>query len=77
MQSPDPEIKKMAEETVKSSNAQINNLIEMRKNFFENLDKGWFCSLCRGNKEAYSQNLPLNNATFIVSQVAIYTTVRD
>lgn len=40
MQSPDPEIKKMAEETMKSSNAQINNLMEMRQNFFENPDKG-------------------------------------
>lgn len=40
MQSPDPEIKKMAEETMKSSNAQINTLMEMRQKFFENPDKG-------------------------------------
>lgn len=40
MQSPDPEIKKMAEETMKSSNAQISTLLEMRRKFFENPDKG-------------------------------------
>lgn len=40
MQSQDPEIKKMAEEKMKFSNAQINTLMEMRKSFFENPDKG-------------------------------------
>lgn len=40
MQSPDPDIRRMAEETMKSSNAQINTLMEMRRKFFENPDKG-------------------------------------
>ncbi len=40
MKSPDPEIRKMAEEAMKSSNAQINTLMEMRRKFFENPDKG-------------------------------------
>jgi uncharacterized protein (DUF305 family) len=40
MQSQNPEIRRMAEETMKSSNAQINTLMEMRRKFFENPDKG-------------------------------------
>ncbi len=40
MQSSDTEIKKMAEETMKSSNARINSLMEMRRRFLENPDKG-------------------------------------
>lgn len=40
MQSPDPEVRRMAEETMKNSNAQINTLLEMRRKFFENPDKG-------------------------------------
>ncbi len=40
MQSPDPEIKKMAEETMKSSNTRIDSLMEMRRKFLENPDKG-------------------------------------
>lgn len=40
MQSPDPEIRRMAEEMMKSSNAQIDTLMEMRRKFFENPDKG-------------------------------------
>lgn len=40
MQSPDPAVRSMAEETMKSSNAQISTLLEMRRKFFENPDKG-------------------------------------
>ncbi|WP_143755405.1 hypothetical protein [Gloeocapsopsis sp. IPPAS B-1203] len=40
MQSSDTEIKKMAEETMKFSNARINSLMEMRRSFLENPDKG-------------------------------------
>ncbi len=40
MQSPDPQVRKMAEETMRSSNAQITTLMEMRRRFFENPDKG-------------------------------------
>jgi uncharacterized protein (DUF305 family) len=40
MQSPDPQVRSMAEETMKSSNAQISTLLEMRRKFFENPDKG-------------------------------------
>lgn len=40
MQSPDPEVRRMAEETMKYSNSQINTLLEMRRKFFENPDKG-------------------------------------
>lgn len=40
MQSSDPDIRRMAEETMKSSNAQIYTLMEMRRKFFENPDKG-------------------------------------
>lgn len=40
MQSPDPEIKKLAEETMKASNDRIDSLMEMRRKFLENPDKG-------------------------------------
>ncbi len=40
MQSPDPQVRSMAEETMKTSNAQISTLLEMRRKFFENPDKG-------------------------------------
>jgi len=40
MQSQDPEIRRMAEETMKTSNDKIITLMEMRRSFFENPDKG-------------------------------------
>ncbi len=40
MQSPDPEVRKMAEEIMKSSNTRIDSLMEMRRKFLENPDKG-------------------------------------
>jgi hypothetical protein len=47
MQSPDPQVRKMAEETMRSSNAQITTLMEMRRRFFENPDKGSILNLDR------------------------------
>jgi len=40
MQSQDPGIRKMAQEIMKSSNDRILSLMEMRRRFFENPDKG-------------------------------------
>lgn len=40
MQSQDPEIRKVAQEMMKSSNDRILSLMEMRRRFFENPDKG-------------------------------------
>lgn len=40
LQSPDPEVKRMAQQTIKDSNAQINKLMEMRRKLYRYLDEG-------------------------------------
>lgn len=40
MQSPDPEIRKMAQETMKNSNAAIDRMLEMRRKMYRYLDEG-------------------------------------
>ena len=40
LQSPNPEIKRMAQQTIKTSNAEINKLMEMRGKLYRYLDEG-------------------------------------
>lgn len=40
LQSPDPETKRMAMQTIKDSNAQINKLMDMRRKLYRYLDDG-------------------------------------
>lgn len=40
LQSPDPEIKRMAQQTIKDSNAQITKLMDMRRKLYRYLDDG-------------------------------------
>jgi uncharacterized protein (DUF305 family) len=40
LQSQDPEIKSMAQETIKTSNAAINRMMEMRRKLYRYLDEG-------------------------------------
>ena len=40
LQSPNPEIKRMAQQTIKTSNAEIDKLMEMRGRLYRYLDEG-------------------------------------
>lgn len=40
LQSQDPEIKRMARETIRTSNAEINKMMEMRSKLYRYLDEG-------------------------------------